>query len=88
MDDFKDEMRHVQVHKFSADKREECRFDVGIVYGNLRDEAYMQMVEEHKAKKRRTEKEEPVKEEEKTPVKEEKPKAAPPPLRRLETVRA
>ena len=50
MDDFKDEMDHVQVHKFSADDAELCRFDVSIVYGNLRDKVYMEMVEEHKAK--------------------------------------
>ena len=84
MDDFKDEMRHVSVHKFSADKREECRFDVGIIYGNLRDEAYMEMVEEHKAKKRRTDKESATKEE--APVKEEA-LVLPPTLRREATVR-
>ena len=73
------------VHKFSADDAEKCRFHVAIVYGNLRDKVYVEMLEEHRAKKRRTE-EEPVKEEEKTPVKEEKPKETPPPLRRHETV--
>ena len=78
-------MEHVQVHKFSADDAEKCRFHVAIVYGNLRDKVYVEMLEEHRAKKRRTE-EEPVKEEEKTPVKEEKPKETPPPLRRHETV--
>ncbi len=57
MDDFKDEMRHVNVHKFFADKPEECKFYVAIVYGNLRDQMYMEMVDEHKAKKRRTEEE-------------------------------
>ena len=62
MDDFKDEMCHVNVHKFFADKPEKCRFEVAIIYGNLRDTMYMEMVDEHKAKKRRTE-EEPAKQE-------------------------
>ena len=63
MDDFKNEMNHVNVHKFHAKKPEECKFEVVIVYGNLRDEMYTEMITEHKAKKRRIE-EEPVKKEE------------------------
>ena len=74
MDDFKDEMGQVNVHKYFADKPKECKFSVVIVYGNLRDKMYMEMVDEHKAKKRRTE-EEPAKQE-------------PPALRREATVRA
>ena len=95
MDDFKDEMDHVHVHKFFADNPEECKFEVSIIYGNLRDNTYMEMVVEHKAKKRRTD-EEAVKSNE-APVKEEedaephpgtlgiKAPVLPPPLRREES---
>ena len=62
MDDFKDEISHVNVNKYFADKPEECKFEVNIFYGNLRDTMYMEMVDEHKAKKRRTE-EKPTKQE-------------------------
>ena len=98
MDDFKDEMRYISVHKFSADDPKECKFDVSIIYGNLRDKAYMEMVEEHKAKKRRTDEEAAKRNE--APVKEEedaephpgtlgiKAPVLPPPLRREESVRA
>jgi len=79
MDDFKDEMRHVNVHKYFADKPEECKFEVTIVYGNLRDEAYAEMVDEHRAKKRRTEKEAPAEAPAESPV-------LPPPLRREASV--
>lgn len=57
MDDFKDEMDHISVHKWRANEPEKCEFEVGIVYGGLRDKAYMVMVEEHKAKRRRTDEE-------------------------------
>ena len=62
MDDFKNEMTHVNVHKFHAKRPEECKFEVVIIYGNLRDEMYTEMITEHKAKKRRIE-EAPVKKE-------------------------
>ena len=90
MDDFKDEMAHVRVHKYFADKPEECKFEVSIIYGNLRDEAYAEMVDEHKAKKRRTDEaavksnEAPVKAE--ASVKEEEAPVLPPPLRREASV--
>ena len=77
MDDFKGEMDHVQVYKWRPDKPTECEFDVSIVYGNLRDKEYTEMVDEHKRKKRRTDE---------TPVKKEA-RVAPPPLRREESVK-
>ena len=93
MDDFKDEMRHISVHKYYPDEPEKCKFEVSIIYGSLRDEAYVEMVEEHKAKKRRTTEEvAKEKKEEEKPKEDAEPHPgtlginAPPPLRREASV--
>lgn len=60
MDDFKDDISRVQVYKKGED--DEAKFEISIVYGNLRDERFDTLVNEHRAKKRRTDA--PVKKEE------------------------
>ena len=52
MDDFKDDISRVQVYKKGED--DEAKFEISIVYGNLRDERFDTLVNEHRAKKRRT----------------------------------
>jgi len=53
MDDFKDDISpgRVLVDKKGAD--DEARFEICIVYGNLRDVEFDTLVDEHRAKKRR-----------------------------------
>ena len=53
MDDFKDDISRVQVTKKGKD--DEAKFEISIVYGNLRDRQFDALVNEHRAKKRRTE---------------------------------
>mgnify|MGYP001272506860 CR=1 FL=1 len=65
MDDFKDDINRVQVMKQGED--DEAKFEISIVYGHLRDKRFDTLVNEHRAKKRRTDvpvKKEPVKKEE------------------------
>lgn len=51
MDDFKDDMKHVQVYR--KDEDDETKFEISLVYGNLRDEQFDTLVNEHRTKKRR-----------------------------------
>ena len=51
MDDFKDDINRVQVMKQGED--DEAKFEISIVYGNLRDKQYDDLVCEHRTKKRR-----------------------------------
>ena len=60
MDDFKDDIGRVQVYK--KGEGDEAKFEISIVYGNLRDKQFETLVNEHRAKKRRTDA--PVKKEE------------------------
>ena len=61
MDDFKDDMKHVQVYKQT--RSDETRFEISLVYSNVRDKQYEALMDAHRAKKPRTE--EPVLKEEK-----------------------
>ena len=51
MDDFKDDMKHVQVYKQT--RSDETKFEISLVYGNVRDKHFDTLVSEHRAKKQR-----------------------------------
>ena len=70
IDDFKDDASHIQIYK-KNNQDDEPMFEISIVYGNIRDKQYDHLVEEHRAKKQRTEAD--VKEEEKEVKPEVKP---------------
>lgn len=53
MDDFKDDIGHVQVMQKGKD--DEAKFEISIMYGNLRDRKYEELVAAHRTKKRRIE---------------------------------
>jgi hypothetical protein len=53
MDDFKDDIDRVQVMQQGKD--DEAKFEISIVYGNLRDREYDELVAAHRNKKRRIE---------------------------------
>lgn len=61
MDDFKDDMKHVQVYQQT--RSDETKFEISLVYSNVRDKQYEALIDAHRAKKQRTE--QPVLKEEK-----------------------
>ena len=54
VDELKDDLLHVQIYK-QKDDDGEAMFEIGLVYGNVRDEHYATLIEKHRAKKQRTE---------------------------------
>jgi hypothetical protein len=53
MDDFKDDMKHVQVYQQT--RSDETKFEISLVYSNVRDKQYEALIDAHRAKKQRTE---------------------------------
>lgn len=54
VDELKDDLLHVQICKQKGDDGEPM-FEIGLVYGNVRDKHYATLIEKHRAKKQRTE---------------------------------